>query len=171
MGGFTRPRDLRCSNWFPGGEYARKKIYEKPLVEAYAPHTVFLLESRHFVRHDKGKPESLVHIVGVCRERDFNAIMRKFNSKTSVGDARRSMDNARWPWMRSPSKIAKVKWWDPGENPEEVIRAILDAEDKTDMHESHPEQEHPPNSESDVQRQTQQDDIVEAGSHLMINTT
>ena len=34
------------------------------------------------------------------------------------------------------------------------------------MHESHPEQEHPPNSESDVQRQTQQDDIVEAGSHF-----
>ena len=47
MGGFTRPTDLRASNWFPGGRYETiGKVYEQPSDAAYEAHTVFLLESR-----------------------------------------------------------------------------------------------------------------------------
>ncbi|OCH87743.1 hypothetical protein OBBRIDRAFT_889572 [Obba rivulosa] len=105
MGGFTRPRDLRASNWFPGGAYVtRNKRYESPPDAAFEKHTVFLLESRYPVKHEVGRVDSYEHIVGMCRESDFPAIMQMYNSKYCPSDTRESMDNARWPWLK-PKKV------------------------------------------------------------------
>ncbi|KAJ6472776.1 hypothetical protein C8R47DRAFT_724977 [Mycena vitilis] len=59
MPGFTRPSDLRSSNWFPGGAYVSSgKVYESPVGEAYEPHTVFLLESRYNIRYGSSRVEA-----------------------------------------------------------------------------------------------------------------
>ena len=131
MGGFTRPRELRCSNWFPGGAYILKnKVYEKPPIDAYVPHTVFLLESRYFVKQEAGKTDCREHIVGICREKDFHGIMKRYNGKKAAGESREAMDNAVWPWVPLPRKMGRTRWWEPGEDPVKVVEAILEEEDK-----------------------------------------
>ncbi|KAJ3818738.1 hypothetical protein F5880DRAFT_1705447 [Lentinula raphanica] len=101
-GGFTRPKDLRASNWFPGGPYvADGKAYEDPSPFAYEPHTVFLLESRYDIKYEVGRVDSPAHIVAVCRAGDFEAVLKMFNSRHSPSDCKQFMDNARWPWLNS----------------------------------------------------------------------
>ncbi|KIM87737.1 hypothetical protein PILCRDRAFT_814444 [Piloderma croceum F 1598] len=128
MGGFTRPRDLRSSNWFPGGRYATLgKVYESPPESAYEPHTVYLLESRYPVKHGLGRVDCYDHVVGVCREGDFEAILRRYNSARAPRTELDAMDNARWPW--GPQfKLQRTKWWGPGENPRDIIKEIFGEE-------------------------------------------
>lgn len=121
MGGFTRPQDLRISNWFPGGAYVKKgKVYESPPEAAYESHTVYLLEARYPTKHGVGRADSIEHVVGVCREGDLPAIIEKYNSPHCPKDEREVMDNALWPWL--PSKRSKtVSWCDPGEQKKDVL--------------------------------------------------
>ena len=128
MGGFTRPRDLRSSNWWRGGRYAELgKVYECPPESAYEPHTVFLLESRYPVKHGVGRVDSVDHVVGVCREGDFEAVLKRYNSPRAPPDELEAMDNARWPW--GPQyQLKRTKWWGPGENPHDIIKEIFGEE-------------------------------------------
>lgn len=129
MGGFTRPTDLRASNWFSGGRYVEKnKVYEVPPASAYEPHTVFLLESRYLVKHGIGRADSYDHVVGVCREGDFPAILAKFNSRKCPSDELACMDNARWPFL-PPKRVKRTIWWEKDEDPQEVVRQILEKEE------------------------------------------
>ncbi|KZT01303.1 uncharacterized protein LAESUDRAFT_763896 [Laetiporus sulphureus 93-53] len=129
MGGFTRPRDLRISNWFPGGAYlAKRKKYEPPPPEAYTSHTVFLLETRYPVRHELGRKDAIEHFVGVCRTGDFPAVLRKMNSLNSPSEARLAMDNAIWPWVH-PKAIKRQVWLEKGETLQETL-ARLEKEDE-----------------------------------------
>lgn len=130
MGGFTRPRDLRASSWFPGGPYIqRRKVYESPHESAYEPHTVFLLETRHRVRHGIGRVDSKDHVVGVCRAVDFVKIVQKYNGKQCPRNARESLDNACWPWLPKSGKVLKpTRWWGPDENLEDIMKEIYEDE-------------------------------------------
>ncbi|PSR75148.1 hypothetical protein PHLCEN_2v9291 [Hermanssonia centrifuga] len=122
MAGFTRPQDLRASNWFPGGAYLEAgKVYLSPSEAAYEPHTVFLLESRYPVVHGIGRADTIEHVVGVCREGDLPAILDKYNSRASP--ALEEMDNARWPWTK-PKVKKRTVWWGKGEDPKEIIRKL-----------------------------------------------
>lgn len=126
MGGFTRPTDLRTSSWNSGGRYTElNKVYHPPAASAYEPHTVFLLESRHPVQHGIGRCDSRDHIVGVCRESDFPAVLDKLNSSRCPQDYMESMDNARWPWL-PPKRQKTTKWWEAGENPAELHAQALE---------------------------------------------
>ncbi|KAJ7119491.1 hypothetical protein C8R44DRAFT_175979 [Mycena epipterygia] len=112
MAGFTRPSDLRGSNWFPGGTYvARGKVYESPAEEAYEPHTVFLLESRYNIRFGVGRVDAPHYIYGICREQDLPDILKVYNSPKAPRDVLEAMDNARWPWGPQTSAHKPVKWW------------------------------------------------------------
>lgn len=128
MGGFTRPRDLRSSNWFPGGRYlAKGKVYESPSEAAYEPHTVYLLESRYHVKHGVGRVDTFDHVVGVCREGDFEAVLKRYNSERAPRTELEYMDNARWPW--GPQfQLKRTKWWAAGENPRDIIKELFSDE-------------------------------------------
>ncbi|KAF8898307.1 hypothetical protein CPB85DRAFT_1327673 [Mucidula mucida] len=111
MGGFTQPRELRVANWFSGGRYlSLGKRFEQPSEAAYEPHTVFLLESRYDIKFGIGRTESVDHVVGLCRAADFEAVVKRFNSRRAPADAIESMDNARWPW-EPQKKIRAHSWW------------------------------------------------------------
>jgi hypothetical protein len=126
MGGFTRPRDLRSANWWPGGRYrALGKVYERPVAGAYVPHTTFVLESRYPVVHGIGRADAREHITGVCRAGDLPAVLRHYNSPAAPRAARELMDNARWPW-RAQKPVRPAPWWEPGEHPRAVRQAVLD---------------------------------------------
>lgn len=128
MGGFTRPRDLRAANWFPGGPYiARGKVYESPPEAAYEPHTVFLFETRHRVRHGIGRVDAKDHVVGVCRAVDFVKLVRKYNSKNCPPGMMESMDNACWPWLPKSGKVLKpTRWWGKDECLEDIMKEIYE---------------------------------------------
>ena len=124
MGGFTRPRDLRSSNWFPGGRYEiMGKVYESPPEAAYEPHTVFLLESRYPVRHGIGRVDCYDHVVGVCREGDFEAVLKRYNSNRAPRTEQEAMDNARWPWQ-PPYRMKRTRWWADDENPADIMKEL-----------------------------------------------
>ncbi|OBZ72867.1 hypothetical protein A0H81_07013 [Grifola frondosa] len=124
MGGFTRPTDLRASNWFPGGAYKMDaRGYESPFPAAYEPHTVFLLESRYPVIHGVGRDDSYEHVVGICREGDLPAVLRMYNSRSCPHEDLEVMDRARWPWMK-PKKIKTINWWGKGETRESAMALI-----------------------------------------------
>lgn len=124
MGGFTRPRDLRSSNWFPGGRYeVLGKVYESPPEAAYQPHTVYLLESRYPVRHGIGRVDAYDHVVGICREGDLEAVLRRYNSDRCPRTEKEAMDNARWPWQPQ-FHMKRTKWWGPDENPLDIITEL-----------------------------------------------
>ena len=126
MGGFTRPTDLRVSNWNSGGRYVDlEKTYHPPTASAYEPHTVFLLESRYPVQHGIGRCDSHDHIVAVCRESDFPALLKKLNSNECPDEYSESMDNARWPWL-PPKRQKRAKWWTADENPAELHAQALE---------------------------------------------
>jgi hypothetical protein len=132
MGGFTRPRDLRSSNWWPGGRYRNlKKVYEKPLAAAYSPYTVFLLESRYPIRFGHGRVTSHEHIVGVCREEDFTAVVAKYNSQHAGVDAMKLMDAARWPWLTTKATHVKTKQNDEENVDDADIRKEVASETST----------------------------------------
>ncbi|KIJ56515.1 hypothetical protein M422DRAFT_238141 [Sphaerobolus stellatus SS14] len=129
MGGFTRPRDLRASNWYPGGPYILKgKKYEIPHEDAYKPHTVFLAETRYKVRQGTGRVDARNHVVGICRTQDWHKIVKKLNSRSVPREYRESLDNACWPWLPDGGgKVLKqVKWWGPDENLEEIMKEIYE---------------------------------------------
>lgn len=122
MGGFTRPQDLRISNWWPGGAYlAKGKVYEAPPPAAYEPHTVFLLEARYPTRHGVGRQDSIEYVVGVCREGDLPAVLDKYNSWNCPKEQKEIMDNAVWPWVE-PKRKKTVVWWDKGESKTDTLR-------------------------------------------------
>ncbi|CAE6393280.1 unnamed protein product [Rhizoctonia solani] len=123
QGGFTQPRILRASNWFPGGTYlAKQKVYEKPLDSAYEPHTVYILESRYPVQtKEPGRPDVPEHIVGVIREPHWLPFLKHKNSPRVTGAARLSMDAAWWPFL--PRRIRKIEpepWWSKDEDPKQL---------------------------------------------------
>ncbi|KAJ3719679.1 hypothetical protein DFJ43DRAFT_1031844 [Lentinula guzmanii] len=127
MAGFTRPTDLRASNWFPGGPYATGgKTYEDPSPFAYEPHTVFLLESHYDIKYEIGRTDSPAHIVAVCRTGDFEAVLKMFNSRRTPNDCKQLMDNAHWPWLIS-KKAKSVKWWTSDEERLETLQDIGDS--------------------------------------------
>src|SRR6266436_8948085 len=123
MGGFTRPRELRSSNWWPGGPYVGKgKEYESPLPEAYAPHTVYLLETRYPVNHGTGRPIAVEHVTGMCKGNALPSVLKHLNSVPTSGTGNTVskytnwMDNAVWPWssrMRGRREI----WWTSDDRP------------------------------------------------------
>ncbi|KAE9400624.1 hypothetical protein BT96DRAFT_857103 [Gymnopus androsaceus JB14] len=125
-GGFTRPTDIRASNWFPGGRYhTMGKVYEEPSPFAYEPHTVLLLESRYDIKYGIGRKDHPAHIVAVCRTADLEAVIKSFNSRLAPGDCLQYMDNARWPWLK-PKKTSHVKWWNSPEEREETLQDLKD---------------------------------------------
>lgn len=140
QGGFTRPTDLRLSNWWQGGAWRDKKRYEIPPAAAYEPHTVFLLESRYPVKHGIGRIDSVDHFVGVCREGDLPAVLARLNSPRAPGEARQAMDNARWPWLPQ-KKIHPVRWREHGETPASV-KEMLAKEDEEVAQRMYPQQQH-----------------------------
>ncbi|KAG9099095.1 hypothetical protein FRC06_005655 [Ceratobasidium sp. 370] len=123
QGGFTKPRMLRASNWFPGGEYIRKqKVYERPASDAYSPHTVYILESRYPIRtKEPGRPDVPEHLVSMCREEHFTSVVKWKNSPKTQGSAKVSMDAAWWPFL--PRRIRKEEqevWWKDDEDPKQI---------------------------------------------------
>lgn len=124
MGGFTRPGDLRASNWFPGGRYlSLSKAYESPSPAAYEPHTVFVLESRLKVHYGRGRVDANHHLIGVCRESDLEAILERYNSDRAPLEAMQCMDNARWPWYPA-NEMSPIKWWETDEEWIETISML-----------------------------------------------
>ncbi|KAJ7262783.1 hypothetical protein B0H12DRAFT_1047526 [Mycena haematopus] len=112
MAGFTRPTDLRSSNWFPGGAYvSRKKVYESPVEEAYQSHTVYILESRYNIRYGVGRVEAPDYVYGVCREEDFPAVLKAYNSPNVPRSVLEAMDNARWPQGPQRKPHSRQRWW------------------------------------------------------------
>ncbi|KAF8638384.1 hypothetical protein AX17_002245 [Amanita inopinata Kibby_2008] len=96
----TPPKTLyettRDTGLQPGGRYHQSnRQYDPPPPEAYKPHTVFLLEARQGIGHTR----TLDHIIEICREGDFEAVLRMYNSKKAPQDALECMDNALWPWL------------------------------------------------------------------------
>jgi hypothetical protein len=129
MGGFTRPRDLRVTNWMPGGRYLDKgKRYEEPVREAYAPTTVFLIQSRYFVRHGLGRVNSPEYIVGFCPANQFKRYLRMINSGWAGDSLFQAMDNACWPGIAEGINLKPTKWWKPGENPDLLRQASLNSD-------------------------------------------
>ncbi|CAE6470023.1 unnamed protein product [Rhizoctonia solani] len=123
QGGFTQPRILRASNWFPGGTYiAKNKVYEKPLGSAYEPHTVYILESRYPIKtQEPGRPDVPEHVVDVIHEPLWLQYLKYKNSAKIGGNARLSMDAAWWPFLaRRIRKTEPEPWWEKGEDPEQL---------------------------------------------------
>ncbi|CAE6447658.1 unnamed protein product [Rhizoctonia solani] len=139
QGGFTQPRILRGSNWFPGGTYiAKNKVYEKPLDSAYEPHTVYILESRYPIQtKEPGRPDVPEHIVGVIREPHWLPFLKQKNSPKVSGNVRLSMDAAWWPFLhRRVRKTEPEKWWEKGEDPEQLRLEALGLTESDDPPES-----------------------------------
>jgi hypothetical protein len=132
MGGFTRPRDLRATNWFPGGAYIqKKKKYEMPSSSAYKPHTVFLLESRYMVRKGVGRVSCHEYMTGSIRAENFERYMQVVNSGYAPTNLLEEMDNAYWPNIdnRDPTALRKTKWWPSRQDPRAIREAALTGED------------------------------------------
>ncbi|KAJ7641348.1 hypothetical protein FB45DRAFT_899992 [Roridomyces roridus] len=125
MPGFTRPSDLRSSNWFPGGSYvSRSKVYESPVEDAYLPYTVFILESRYNIRFGIGRVDAPHYVYGVCLEEDLPAVLARYNSSNPPDRSLLEfMDNARWPDGPQQRKET-VKWWDSREELQEALEAL-----------------------------------------------
>ncbi|KAF7323160.1 Histone H4 [Mycena chlorophos] len=99
LGGFTRPKILSSSRWFPGGRFlVEGRKYEKPSTEAYTPHTVYVLESRYDIRQERGRTEAPEYIYGTCREFELPAVLAHYNSYRAPKNVLEWMDNARWLW-------------------------------------------------------------------------
>ncbi|KAJ7640169.1 hypothetical protein B0H17DRAFT_994872 [Mycena rosella] len=125
MSGFTRPKDLRTSNWFPGGSYIeRGKVYESPAQEAYEPHTVFLFESRYNIRFGVGRVEAPEYIYGMCREQDLPAVLKIYNSEAAGREVLELMDNARWPWGPQAQPHRRVKWWTDSNDLNDTLKEL-----------------------------------------------
>ncbi|KAG8746446.1 hypothetical protein FRC10_004885 [Ceratobasidium sp. 414] len=146
--GFTKPRMLRASNWFPGGEYIRKqKIYEQPLGDAYTPHTVYILESRYPVRtKEPGRPDVPEHCVSICREGHFTSVVKARNSPRVQGDAKVSMDAAWWPFLRRRMRKEEPEtWWKDDEDPKQIRLEALGVTENWEETTPEPLRDHFPN--------------------------
>lgn len=127
MGGFTRPRDLRMTNWLPGGRFlAKSKLYEDPAHIAYQPHIAFLIRSRYLVHFGPGRPNAPEFIVGYCPVGRFKHLLRRLNSGFCESKVLEAMDNACWPGLARELPFKPIKWWNPGEDPDE-IRVTLES--------------------------------------------
>jgi hypothetical protein len=130
MGGFTRPRDLRVTNWMPGGAYIQKgKAYENPNSTAYTPHTVFLVQSRYSVNQTLGRANTPEYIVGFVTENKFKKYLRQINSGWAGDELLEIMDNACWPGISETTDLKRVKWWKSEEDPNSIRRAVLEGLD------------------------------------------
>lgn len=126
MGGFTRPKDLRASNWYRGGAYlTKRRIYEPPHPSAYTPRTVFILEGRYPVAHGHGRVDYYPRFTNMCLESDLPALVGMANSPSAGRHFMEPMDNARWPWAKQ-RRIKRVRWWEIGEDPDKLRCDALD---------------------------------------------
>ncbi|RPD56771.1 hypothetical protein L226DRAFT_469099 [Lentinus tigrinus ALCF2SS1-7] len=126
MGGFTRPQDLRASSWYPGGHYLeQRRSSEPPFDDAYHPRTVYLLEARYPTMYGHGRQDTYQRHIGVCLEPDLPRVVDLSNSINATDNFIEPMDNARWPWQK-PRRVKRIRWWEDGENPEEIRRQALD---------------------------------------------
>jgi hypothetical protein len=120
-GGFTRPTDLRSSNWWTGGAYMRKnKNYEMPTITAYKPHVLFVLQSRYLINWGIGRVPDYDYLVGVCTTEHFEDIVEGMNSVRTNGKLLGTMDNAQWPFGKLP-KPKLIRWWEDMEDYEKVV--------------------------------------------------
>ncbi|KAF5350914.1 hypothetical protein D9758_010494 [Tetrapyrgos nigripes] len=104
MSDFVRSKASKVGNWWSEeGSPATKTTDSEPSPYAYEPHTVYLLESRYPVRYGNGRVEAPEHLVGICRASDFEAVVKMYNSLEAPQESLTAMDNARWPWTKSPS--------------------------------------------------------------------
>ncbi|KAJ7334742.1 hypothetical protein DFH08DRAFT_292391 [Mycena albidolilacea] len=134
MAGFTRPTDLRTSNWFPGGAYVAKgKVYESPVEEAYQSHTVFILESRYHIRYGVGRVDAPDYIYGVCQEQDLPGVLKAYNSSAAPRWVLEDMDNARWPQGPQRKPQPRQKWWVDGEDLRQTLRGLKSAAPPPDL--------------------------------------
>lgn len=132
MGGFTRPRDLRATNWFPGGAYIqKKKNYEMPSPLAYKPYTIFLLESRYMVKKGIGRVSCHEYMTGSIRAENFDRYMQVVNSGYAPTNLLEEMDNAYWPntTNKDPTALRRTKWWSSGQDPRAIRKAALTGEE------------------------------------------
>ncbi|KAJ7902709.1 hypothetical protein B0H14DRAFT_1145066 [Mycena olivaceomarginata] len=134
MAGFTRPTDLRTSNWFPGGAYVAKgKVYESPVEEAYQSHTVFILESRYHIRYGVGRVDAPDYIYGVCQEQDLPGVLKAYNSPAAPRWVLEDMDNARWPQGPQRKPQPRQKWWADAEDLRQTLRGLKPAAPPPDL--------------------------------------
>ncbi|EIW52878.1 uncharacterized protein TRAVEDRAFT_155650 [Trametes versicolor FP-101664 SS1] len=125
MGGFTRPRSFRSANWHEGGPYAENgKVYESPDPLAYKPRTIYLLEGRHPSMLGHGRVDFHEKSLGMCAEAALPAIIQQANSPNAAAEFLEPMDTARWPWD-GPRRRKPVRWWEDGENPQDLRRKAL----------------------------------------------
>lgn len=126
MGGFTRPRDMRVTNWMPGGRYLLKnKLYDNPVSVAYTPHTAFLLKSRYFVKQGLGRTNCPEYVVGYCPASQFQRYLRRINSGWAADNLLESMDNACWPGIAQEINLEPTKWWENGQDPDILRKEAL----------------------------------------------
>lgn len=156
MGGFTRPRDLRVTNWMPGGRYiAKNKPYEDPPTAAYKPTTVFLIQSKYFVKHGLGRMNTPVFIVDYCPAGHFKRYLRQINSGYAPSALLESMDNACWPGVAENVRLKRTKWWDSEEDPKNVrMEALYGPEEAQSSNE--PQQ---PVIEEEMEYESDDDDL------------
>ncbi|KAF8635709.1 hypothetical protein AX15_000332 [Amanita polypyramis BW_CC] len=108
MGGYSRPKKIQSFNWLlKGGYYKQKEGAFPPAPEAYEPHTVFLLEGRYLSKREAGRVATREYIIKVCREGDFEKVLKTYNSNQAPPDLLEAMDNAYWPWLRKKQKTKK----------------------------------------------------------------
>ncbi|KDQ08529.1 hypothetical protein BOTBODRAFT_179743 [Botryobasidium botryosum FD-172 SS1] len=101
MGGFTRPRDLRASNWFYGGPYVqRQKVYVKPPEAAYRPHSVYILETLYPVNRGIGRAVALEFETGTFPTNNLSRLVNQYNYAHLSNPYTSVMDIAAWPWLK-----------------------------------------------------------------------
>lgn len=98
--GFTGPKKLKSELYFPGGRsISNGKQYSNPPAAAYEPHTVYLLESRYDVQYPgHGRPNQLVHEIGICRHGELEDVLARYNSEYAPARSLQLMDRAKWPF-------------------------------------------------------------------------
>ncbi|KAG8832648.1 hypothetical protein FRC17_000915, partial [Serendipita sp. 399] len=107
----------------PGGRFLIKsKLYENPVKVAYTPYTVFIIQSRHLVKHGPGRVNSHEYLIGFCPAPQFKRYLSVLNSGYAGDTALAAMDNACWPWLTKGVTLKKTKWWEAGEDPKEIIK-------------------------------------------------
>ncbi|KAI0631622.1 hypothetical protein C8Q77DRAFT_1060884 [Trametes polyzona] len=124
-GGFTRPTELRSSNWFEGGAYLQKgKNYEGPRDKVYESTTAFVLEGRYPIHRGPGYVDAFQRQADTCSEARFPELVETANSPSANSSFAAPLDDVRWPWEFT-RKRKPVRWWDKGEEPQQTHHRAL----------------------------------------------
>ncbi|KZW03148.1 hypothetical protein EXIGLDRAFT_759035 [Exidia glandulosa HHB12029] len=127
LGGFTQPKELMLSKFWPGGVATKhRKHYEPPLESAYFPHTVLLLQSSASLLGERGRTPSPDFRISSCNANVALSVLARINSLK---------DNQTRSTMRAmllnqiSSAYARtgqsVRWWKHGEDPASIRRTAL----------------------------------------------